>query len=53
LSGYLTTAKGELLAFSIMCNDQTGRNASTRLIDQILALIADPSSSSAEKPSKP
>lgn len=52
LSGYLTTAKGELLAFSIMCNDQTGRNASTRLIDQILGLIADPSSSSAEKPSK-
>jgi D-alanyl-D-alanine carboxypeptidase/D-alanyl-D-alanine-endopeptidase (penicillin-binding protein 4) len=53
LSGYLTTAKGELLAFSIMCNDQTGRNATTRLIDQILGLIADPSPSSAEKPSKP
>ncbi|HBB87200.1 MAG TPA: D-alanyl-D-alanine carboxypeptidase/D-alanyl-D-alanine-endopeptidase, partial [Blastocatellia bacterium] len=53
LSGYLTTAKGEQLAFSIMCNDQTGRGASTRLIDQILRLIADPSSSSAEKPSKP
>lgn len=53
LSGYLTTSKGEPLAFSIMCNDQTGRNTSTRLIDQILALIADPSSNSAEKPSKP
>jgi D-alanyl-D-alanine carboxypeptidase/D-alanyl-D-alanine-endopeptidase (penicillin-binding protein 4) len=53
LSGYLTTAKGELLAFSIMCNDQTSRNASTRLIDQILGLIAEPSSSSAENPSKP
>jgi D-alanyl-D-alanine carboxypeptidase/D-alanyl-D-alanine-endopeptidase (penicillin-binding protein 4) len=53
LSGYLTTAKGELVAFSIMCNDQTSRNASTRLIDQILRLIAEASSSLAEKPSKP
>jgi D-alanyl-D-alanine carboxypeptidase/D-alanyl-D-alanine-endopeptidase (penicillin-binding protein 4) len=53
LSGYLTTEKGELLAFSIMCNDQTSRNASTRLIDQILGLIAEPSAPSAEKPSKP
>jgi D-alanyl-D-alanine carboxypeptidase/D-alanyl-D-alanine-endopeptidase (penicillin-binding protein 4) len=53
LSGYLATAKGELLAFSIMCNDQTGRNASTRLIDQILGLVADPSSQAGEKHSKP
>jgi D-alanyl-D-alanine carboxypeptidase/D-alanyl-D-alanine-endopeptidase (penicillin-binding protein 4) len=49
LSGYLVTAKGELLAFSIMCNDQTGRGASTRLIDQILGVIANPSSSSTKK----
>ncbi|MDQ6651605.1 MAG: D-alanyl-D-alanine carboxypeptidase/D-alanyl-D-alanine-endopeptidase [Acidobacteriota bacterium] len=40
LSGYLTTPKGELLAFSIMCNDQTSQPDSTRLIDQIVALIA-------------
>jgi D-alanyl-D-alanine carboxypeptidase/D-alanyl-D-alanine-endopeptidase (penicillin-binding protein 4) len=40
LSGYLTTANGELLAFSIMCNDQTGHIDSTRLIDQILVLLA-------------
>ncbi len=53
LSGYMITAKGEVLAFSIMCNDQTGHDASTRLIDQILALIADPTSSSAEKFQKP
>jgi D-alanyl-D-alanine carboxypeptidase/D-alanyl-D-alanine-endopeptidase (penicillin-binding protein 4) len=50
LSGYLVTAKGELLAFSIMCNDQTSRNASTRLVDQIVGLIADPASTSTKKP---
>ncbi len=53
LSGYMTTAKGEPLAFSIMCNDQTGRDASTRLMDQILGLIAGPPTSSDEKSSKP
>ncbi len=40
LSGYLRTSKGEFLAFSIMCNDQTGRSESTRLIDQIVGLLA-------------
>ena len=40
LSGYLTTAGGQSLAFSIMCNDQTGYNDSTRLIDQIVTLLA-------------
>jgi D-alanyl-D-alanine carboxypeptidase/D-alanyl-D-alanine-endopeptidase (penicillin-binding protein 4) len=40
LSGYLTTSKGEQLAFSIMCNDQTGRGDSSRLIDQIVVLLA-------------
>ena len=40
LSGYLTTSKGRLLVFSIMCNDQTGRADSIRLIDQIVALLA-------------
>jgi D-alanyl-D-alanine carboxypeptidase/D-alanyl-D-alanine-endopeptidase (penicillin-binding protein 4) len=53
LSGYVTTEKGEILAFSIMCNDQTGRDASTRVIDQILGLIAGPASNLAGKPSKP
>lgn len=41
LSGYLTTSTGQILAFSIMCNDQTGRADSTRLIDQIVTLLAD------------
>jgi serine-type D-Ala-D-Ala carboxypeptidase/endopeptidase (penicillin-binding protein 4) len=40
LSGYLTTSRGQLLAFSIMCNDQTGHSDSIRLIDQIATLIA-------------
>jgi D-alanyl-D-alanine carboxypeptidase/D-alanyl-D-alanine-endopeptidase (penicillin-binding protein 4) len=40
LSGYLTTAKGEFWAFSIMCNDQTSHADSTRLIDQIVELLA-------------
>lgn len=39
LSGYLTTSNDEILAFSIMCNDQTGRGNSNRLIDQIVALL--------------
>ncbi len=41
LSGYLTTTKGESLAFSIMSNDQTSRGNSIRLIDQIVTLLAD------------
>lgn len=53
LSGYMITAKGEPLAFSIMCNDQTGRDASTRLIDQIIGLIAGAPPNGAEKPAKP
>jgi D-alanyl-D-alanine carboxypeptidase/D-alanyl-D-alanine-endopeptidase (penicillin-binding protein 4) len=53
LSGYMTTAQGEPLAFSIMCNDQTGRDTSTRLIDEILGLIAGSPANSTEKPSKP
>lgn len=53
LSGYMITAKGEPLAFSIMCNDQTGRDASTRLIDQIIGLIAGGPANSTERPPKP
>jgi D-alanyl-D-alanine carboxypeptidase/D-alanyl-D-alanine-endopeptidase (penicillin-binding protein 4) len=40
LSGYLTTSRGQLFAFSIMCNDQTSPGESTRVIDQIVGLLA-------------
>ncbi len=40
LSGYATTAEGEVLAFSIICNDETDRKPSTRVIDTIAALLA-------------
>ncbi len=52
LSGYLTSAKGEHLAFSIMCNDQIGRRNSTELIDQIVALLASFPDLPPEKPPK-
>jgi D-alanyl-D-alanine carboxypeptidase/D-alanyl-D-alanine-endopeptidase (penicillin-binding protein 4) len=40
LTGYLNTHGGHFLAFSIMCNDQTGRVDSIRLIDEIVTLLA-------------
>ncbi len=40
LAGYLIAANGEVLAFSIMCNDQTRSSDSTRLIDEIVKLLA-------------
>ena len=40
LSGYVTTSEGELFAFSIICNDETGRPSSGWLIDQIVAALA-------------
>jgi len=40
LSGYLTASDGKVFIFSIMCNDQTQRTSSTRLIDEILGLLA-------------
>jgi D-alanyl-D-alanine carboxypeptidase/D-alanyl-D-alanine-endopeptidase (penicillin-binding protein 4) len=52
LSGYLTTSKGQTLVFSIMCNDQTGRTDSIRLIDQIVTLFADYPNLPPEKPQK-
>jgi D-alanyl-D-alanine carboxypeptidase/D-alanyl-D-alanine-endopeptidase (penicillin-binding protein 4) len=52
LSGYLTNAKGEVFAFSIMCNDQTGRADSIRLIDQIVLLLAGFPDHSSEKSQK-
>jgi D-alanyl-D-alanine carboxypeptidase/D-alanyl-D-alanine-endopeptidase (penicillin-binding protein 4) len=52
LSGYLTTSRGKLLAFSIMCNDQTGGGDSIRLIDQIVTLLAEFPDASAKKTPK-
>jgi D-alanyl-D-alanine carboxypeptidase/D-alanyl-D-alanine-endopeptidase (penicillin-binding protein 4) len=52
LSGYLTTSKGQLFAFSIMCNDQTGSVNSSRLIDQIVGLLAAHPDLPAEKTAK-
>jgi len=52
LSGYITTADGKFLAFSIMCNDQTGRSNSTQVIDQIVILLAASLDLPAEKMQK-
>ncbi|HEY5884827.1 MAG TPA: D-alanyl-D-alanine carboxypeptidase/D-alanyl-D-alanine-endopeptidase [Pyrinomonadaceae bacterium] len=40
LSGYVLTANGETLAFAIFCNDYVGRANSSRLIDEIVVLLA-------------
>lgn len=40
LSGFATSPEGKVFAFSILCNDHTGRGSSTRLIDDITVLIA-------------
>lgn len=39
LSGYATTENNEILAFSIFCNDATGRGNPVRTIDRITSLI--------------
>lgn len=52
LSGYLTTASGQSLVFSIMCNDQTGRVDSIHLIDQIVTMLAAYPNLPAEKTQK-
>lgn len=39
LSGYVMTQKNGLMAFSIMCNDQTGGGDSIVLIDQVVAIL--------------
>jgi len=52
LSGYLTTSKGQLFAFSIMSNDQTGPVNSIRIIDQIVTLLAAYPDLPAEKSQK-
>ena len=53
LSGFATSAEGKVFAFSILCNDQTGRGNSVRLIDDITALIAAFPNLPAAKGSKP
>jgi D-alanyl-D-alanine carboxypeptidase/D-alanyl-D-alanine-endopeptidase (penicillin-binding protein 4) len=40
LSGYLTAANGETLAFSIICNDHTNSNSANQVIDQIVSILA-------------
>ena len=40
LSGYVTTSNGEILSFSIMCNDFVGRGGSVKLIDQVVSILA-------------
>jgi D-alanyl-D-alanine carboxypeptidase/D-alanyl-D-alanine-endopeptidase (penicillin-binding protein 4) len=40
LSGYVTTADDEVLAFSIICNDETEAESSTRVVDAIAAALA-------------
>ena len=39
LSGYGTRQDGEVLAFSIFCNDASGQSSPTRIIDQIVGLM--------------
>lgn len=53
LSGYLTTSRGERFAFSIMCNDETGPADTTRLIDEIVALLAEFPDLPAQETQKP
>lgn len=40
LSGFVTTSQGEVLAFSVICNDETNRASSGRVIDQIVSRLA-------------
>ncbi len=39
LSGYATSAEGELLIFSIFCNDETGAGRVTGTIDRIVTML--------------
>ncbi len=40
LSGYVVTDDGEMLAFSIICNNETAEGSSTPVIDEIARLLA-------------
>lgn len=39
LSGYLTTSDGEILAFSIICNDHSNTSHANPVIDQIVSVL--------------
>ncbi|HKP44992.1 MAG TPA: D-alanyl-D-alanine carboxypeptidase/D-alanyl-D-alanine-endopeptidase, partial [Pyrinomonadaceae bacterium] len=52
LSGYVNTPRG-VAAFSIMCNDATGRAPSTRVIDEIVESIATNGRTAPLKTQKP
>jgi len=41
LSGYVNTKNGEVLVFSIFCNDVTGPSDAVRVIDEIAGLLAE------------
>ena len=41
LSGYADTKNGEVLVFSIFCNDVTGPSDAVRVIDEIAGLLAE------------
>jgi D-alanyl-D-alanine carboxypeptidase/D-alanyl-D-alanine-endopeptidase (penicillin-binding protein 4) len=49
LSGYATTQNGEVLAFSILCNDATGHSDPVRLIDEVARLLVAHNASSPTK----
>lgn len=53
LSGYLATPEGNNLAFSIMCNDQTGHANSIQLIDKIVGILAEYASGKSPNTLKP
>ncbi|HXM35484.1 MAG TPA: D-alanyl-D-alanine carboxypeptidase/D-alanyl-D-alanine-endopeptidase [Pyrinomonadaceae bacterium] len=50
LSGFVSTAGGDILAFSLMCNDQTSHASSIRTIDEIAGILAEYGSPKARKP---
>ncbi len=41
LSGYFKNPEGKVFAFSVLCNDYTGRGTSIRMVDEITALLAE------------
>jgi D-alanyl-D-alanine carboxypeptidase/D-alanyl-D-alanine-endopeptidase (penicillin-binding protein 4) len=49
LSGYAVAENGEVLAFSILCNDATVRSSPVRIIDQIAGLLTAYPKSGAKK----
>ena len=49
LSGYAVAENGEVLAFSIFCNDATGRTNPVRLIDDIAHLLTSYPKTAAQK----